>query len=68
MPYSSMPEASAPSTKYLIAASDGNFASRFSATSAYDDSDNSSSPRYTVTKLPAETSSMMPVTAKIISV
>ena len=60
MPYNSMPEASAPRTKYFIAASDDSAESRFIATSAYVESVNSSSPRYTVTRLPAETSNMTP--------
>ena len=45
MPYSSMPEARAPSTKYFIAASEAGTESRLKATSAYSDSDSSSSPR-----------------------
>jgi hypothetical protein len=45
MPYSSMPDASAPSTKYFIAASDDNGLSRSMATSVYELSASSSSPR-----------------------
>ncbi|MNE91273.1 hypothetical protein D3C80_1888650 [compost metagenome] len=51
MPYSRKPEASAPSTKYFIADSEVTRDSRRSATSAYDDSDSSSRPRYRVRKL-----------------
>ena len=63
MPYSSMPEASAPRMKYFIAASDDSAASRFIATIAYSDSDSSSSPRYTVSMLFAEISTSMPIVA-----
>ena len=45
MPYSSRPEASEPSTKYFIAASDASGLSRSIATSAYEDSASISSPR-----------------------
>jgi hypothetical protein len=45
MPYSRKPEASAPSTKYFIAASVARTLSRRIATSAYSDSDISSTPR-----------------------
>ena len=45
MPNSSKPEASAPSTKYFIAASVAILSSRLSATSAYIDRLNSSRPR-----------------------
>ena len=45
MPYSRMPDASAPSTKYFIAASEAAVESRRMATIAYSDSDNNSSPR-----------------------
>ena len=60
MPYSSMPEASAPSTKYFIAASAGPGRSRCEATSAYSASDCSSRPRYSVMKLPAAIMISMP--------
>ena len=50
MPYSSMPEASAPSTKYFIAASVACVESRRKATSAYSASDISSRPIYRVRK------------------
>src|SRR3569623_222810 len=51
MPYSSKPVDSAPSTKYLSAASEATPESRCNATSAYSDSDSSSSPRKMVRKL-----------------
>ena len=54
MPYNSSPDASAPSTKYFIAASTAPGVSRGSATIAYRESDISSSPRYRVMKLLAE--------------
>ena len=44
MPYSSVPEAMAPSTKYFIAASAPTADSRSKATMAYSDSDSSSTP------------------------
>jgi hypothetical protein len=45
MPYSSMPEASEPSTKYFIAASEAVGLSRSIATSAYEHSASISRPR-----------------------
>ena len=63
MPYSSMPEASAPSTKYFIAASVEAAESRFSATIAYRHSDSSSRPRYRVRKLLALAITIMPSSA-----
>jgi NADH:ubiquinone oxidoreductase subunit 2 (subunit N) len=63
MPYSSRPDASAPSTKYFIAASDATALSRSIATRPYELSASSSRPRYTVTRLPAEIISIMPSTA-----
>src|SRR4249919_1090407 len=60
MPYSSMPEASEPRTKYFIAASEASGPSRSIATSAYWHSASISRPRYTVTRLPADTISIMP--------
>jgi hypothetical protein len=62
-PYSSMPEASAPRTKYFIAASDASGLSRSMATSAYWHSASISRPRYTITRLPADTISIMPAVA-----
>ncbi len=67
MPYSSMPEPSAPSTKYFIAASAPSFESRSKATSAYRHSANSSSPRYRVRKPFAEIMIMIPSNANSIS-
>src|SRR5690606_9887905 len=66
MPYSSRPDAREPSTKYFIAASEPSGLSRSMATSAYEHNASSSSPRYTITRLPAETSSIMPAVANII--
>ena len=63
MPYSNMPEAMAPSTKYFIADSAAMPESRSKATMAYSDSDSSSTPIYTVSRLSAETSTMMPSSA-----
>ena len=63
MPYSSMPEAIAPSTKYFIADFGGEPESRSNATIAYSDSDSNSRPRYTVSRLPAETITIMPSSA-----
>ncbi|CFP59204.1 Uncharacterised protein [Bordetella pertussis] len=45
MPYSRKPDASAPSTKYFMAASVATLSSRRSAISAYSASDISSRPR-----------------------
>ena len=53
----------APSTKYFIAASAETPESRSKATSAYTDSASSSTPRYTVSRLFAETSTKMPSSA-----
>jgi len=58
-----MPEASAPSTKYFIAASVEAAESRFSATNAYRHSDSSSRPRYTLRKLLALIITIMPSSA-----
>ena len=55
-----MPEASAPSTKYFIAASVAAIESRCSAIIAYSDRLNSSSPRYSVSKWLADTITIMP--------
>src|SRR6478735_6825363 len=63
MPYSSMPEASEPRTKYFIAASEASGLSRSIATSAYWHSASISRPRYTITRLPADTISIMPAVA-----
>ena len=63
MPYSSMPEAMAPSTKYFMAASAAMPVSRSKATMAYTDSDSSSTPMYTVSRLLAEASTKMPSSA-----
>ena len=63
MPYSSAPEAIAPSTKYFIADSAATPESRSKATIAYTDSASSSTPRYTVSRLLAETSTKMPSSA-----
>ena len=60
MPYSRKPEASAPSTKYFIAASVDCAWSRRSAASAYSDSDISSRPRYTTSRLLAEIITIWP--------
>src|SRR6185503_4293293 len=60
MPYSSVPDAIAPSTKYFIAASADTAESRLNATSVYCESANTSSPRYSVSRLPAEIMIMMP--------
>src|SRR3990170_2338631 len=62
-PYSSVPDAIAPSTKYFIADSAATPESRSNATIAYSDSDNSSTPRYTVSRLPAETITITPSNA-----
>ena len=59
-PYSSVPEAIAPSTKYFIADSAAMPESRSNATMAYNDSDSSSMPMYMVIRLPAEIITMMP--------
>ena len=58
-----MPDASAPSTKYFIAASVATPESRCSATIAYSDSDSSSRPRYSVRKWLADTITIMPSSA-----
>ena len=63
MPYSSAPEAIEPSTKYFMAASAAMPESRLNATSAYSDSASSSTPRYSVTRLLADISTMMPSSA-----
>ena len=63
MPYSSVPEAIAPSTKYFMAASAATPESRLKATIAYSDSASSSTPRYSVSRLSAEISTMMPSSA-----
>ena len=63
MPYSSVPDAIAPSTKYFIAASAAMPLSRSNATIAYSDSDMISMPRYSVSRLPAEMMTWMPSTA-----
>ena len=60
MPYSSIPEAMAPSRKYFIADSAEVPLSRSKATMAYSDSDMSSMPMYTVSRLFADTSTKMP--------
>ncbi len=60
MPYSSVPDAMDPSTKYLMADSAAMPESRSNATMAYRHSDISSSPRYSVIKLAAEISTMAP--------
>jgi hypothetical protein len=59
-PYSNMPDEIAPSTKYFIADSAAMPESRSKATIAYRDNDNSSTPRYTVSKLPAEVMTIIP--------
>jgi len=51
MPYSNMPDASEPSTKNFIAASEATGESRSNATRAYKDSDSNSNPRYTLSRL-----------------
>ena len=58
-----MPDARAPRTKYFIAASVEASESRFIATIAYSDRDNSSRPTYRVTKLLAEIMTSMPSVA-----
>ena len=63
MPYSSIPEAMAPSTKYFIADSAATPFSRSNATMAYSESDMSSTPMYTVSRLFADTSTKMPSSA-----
>ena len=63
MPYSSIPDAMAPSTKYFIADSAATPDSRSKATMAYSDSDMSSTPMYTVSRLLADTSTKMPSSA-----
>ena len=63
MPYSSIPEAMAPSTKYFIADSAAMPVSRSKATMAYSDSDMSSTPMYTVSRLFADTSTNTPSSA-----
>ena len=68
MPYSSMPEASAPRTKYFIAASVAVAESRCRATIAYRLSDSSSRPRYRVRKWLAEIITIMPSVANSVSV
>src|SRR6185295_19605088 len=60
MPYSRIPEAMAPSTKYFIADSAARPDSRSKATMAYNDSDMSSTPMYTVSRLLADTMTKMP--------
>ena len=67
MPYSSRPEASAPSTKYFNAASLARVSSRRSAISAYSDNDKSSKPIYKVRKWLALTITHMPSSANIVS-
>ncbi|MNT32430.1 hypothetical protein D3C72_1683120 [compost metagenome] len=67
-PYSSRPEASAPSTKYFIAASMARPDSRCSAISEYSDSDSSSRPMYRLTKLLADTIRFMPSSANRVRV
>ena len=62
-PYSSVPEAIAPSTKYFIADSAATPESRSNATIAYSESDSSSTPRYTVSRLPAEIITITPSSA-----
>ena len=63
MPYNNMPEAMAPSTKYFIADSAAMPESRSKATMAYSDSDISSTPMYTVSRLLADTMTKMPSNA-----
>ena len=63
MPYSNKPDATAPSTKYFIAASEERPSSRLNATSAYMDSASNSSPKYTTSKWLAETITNIPSTA-----
>lgn len=63
MPYSSRPEASAPSTKYFIADSVAGTESRCSAISEYSASDSSSRPMYRVRKWDADTIRFMPNSA-----
>ena len=60
MPYSSEPDAIAPRTKYFIADSAAMPESRSNATMAYSDSDMSSTPMYTVSRLFADTITKMP--------
>ncbi len=67
MPYSNMPEAMAPSTKYFMAASAAMPLSRSKATMAYTDSASSSTPMYTVSMLLAEASTNMPSRAVMAS-
>ena len=54
MPYSSVPDAMEPKTKYLMADSAATPESRSNATMAYRHSDMSSRPKYRVIKLPAD--------------
>jgi hypothetical protein len=60
MPYSRMPEAIAPRTKYFMADSAAEPLSRSNATMAYSESDMSSTPMYTVSRLLADTMTKMP--------
>ena len=60
MPYSSEPDAIAPSTKYFMADSAETAESRLNATSVYCDSASTSRPRYIVSMLCAEIMIMMP--------
>src|ERR1700686_3952713 len=60
MPYSNVPDAMDPSTKYLMADSAAMPDSRSKATMAYRHKDINSRPRYNVIKLPAEISTMPP--------
>src|SRR5665213_1392031 len=63
MPYSNVPDATDPSTKYLMAASAAMPESRSKATIAYRDKDNNSKPRYSVMKLPADINTRAPKVA-----
>src|SRR5271163_1351786 len=60
MPYSKVPEAIEPSTKYLMADSAAMPESRSNATMAYRHSDINSKPKYSVIRLPAEMRTMAP--------
>ncbi len=63
MPYSSAPDAMAPSTKYFMADSAATPDSRSNATIAYTDSARSSTPTYTVSRLLADASTNTPSSA-----
>ena len=68
IPYSKIPDANAPKTKYFSAASDVCTLSRRSAIMAYSESDSSSKPIYAVRKCALLIITLMPVAANIAKV